>query len=199
MKFSEYELELQLAYKQHPKNSREEEVYSLILTLLRDVYSEKIYNEKVFSIRDIHQSPNPRIDTLYGEAGYPDFAFYSQNLEDDTNPNEKEKILGVVEAKAIGETYKNDVVHILGEIKSFKKVLYTNGILWKFYDDEKKKVTSLDEGYIWKINLLGEETENESAVFSKKTEKVIPGLSFSKWRMLRKKLRECTEWDNKFK
>lgn len=193
MKFHEYELEVRLAYSQHPKDSREEEIYSLILMLMREIYSKQIYTEKIFSIRDIHQSPPIRRKVLYGTSGYPDLAVYSQKLIDDTEANEKDKIFGVVEAKAIGGTYKADRPHILGEIKYYKKVLYTNGILWVYFDENLKNVNSLEDDYIWRVNLL-EDDSNEYAEFSKKNKEVISELSYTKWRNLKKHLREDIDW-----
>lgn len=195
MKFSEYELELRLAFSQHPKDSREEEIYSLILSLMRNIYCKKIYTEKIYSIRDIHQSPQIRRKTLYGESGYPDLAIYSQKLKDDTGNEDFDNILGVVEAKAIGETYRKDREHILGEINYYKKVLYTNGILWVYYDKNQKSVNSLEDDYIWKVNLLTKEEENEYAELSKKNKDIFPELSYAKWRKLKKYLRECIDWE----
>lgn len=195
MKFSEYELELRLAFSQHPKDNREEEIYSLILSIMRNVYCEKIYDEKVFSIRDIHQSPPVRRDVLYGKSGYPDLAIYSQKLKDDTDWGDLENILGVVEAKAIGGTYKRDSEHILGEIDHYKKVLYTNGILWVYYNKKEKPVKSLEDDYIWRINLLAEEDSNEYAELSKKDIVAFPKLSYVKWRKLKKYLRDCIDWE----
>lgn len=195
MKFSEYELELRLAYLQHPKDSREEEVYSLILSLMRDVYCKKIYTEKLYSIRDIHRSPPVRRDTLYGKSGYPDLAIYSQKLKDDTDSADLDNILGVVEAKAIGETYERDREHILGEIEFYKKVLYTNGILWVYYNENEKKVESLENDYVWKVHLLTGENRNEYAELNKKYEEIFPDLSYTKWRKLKKYLRKCIDWE----
>lgn len=196
MKFYEYELELRLAFLQHPKDSREEEVYSVILSLLREVYSKKIYKERVFSIRDIHQSPPVRRDVLYGKSGYPDLAIYSQRLKDDTDSEELEKIFGVVEAKAIGGTYKRDREHILGEIEYYKKVLYTNGLLWVFYNEYEKKVESLENDYIWKLNLLTDEDDKNIYAELKKNNDNFPKLNYAKWRKLKKYLRYI-DWETK--
>lgn len=195
MTFSEYELELRLAFSQHPKDNREEEIYSLILSIMRNVYSKKIYDEKVFSIRDIHQSPPVRRDTLYGESGYPDLAIYSQNLKDDTDREDFKNILGIVEAKAIGGTYKRDREHILGEINYYKKVLYTNGILWVYYNKDEKNVESLEDDYIWKVNLLTDEEGNEYAELGKKGIGMFPELSYTKWRKLKRYLRDYIDWE----
>lgn len=190
MKFSEYELEIQLAFSQHPRDSREEEVYSLILSLMRDVYSVEIYKYNMFSIRDIHNSPPKRRDSLYGQSGYPDLAIYSQKLKDDTDLSDtKNNILGVIEAKAIGGTYKNDLLHILGEIHHFKKVIYTNGIVWIYYDENQKEVRSFEKDYIWKVSLLVDD-DNKYAEFNKNKTKFIPKLSYAKWRKLKKLLRQ---------
>lgn len=193
MKFSEYELELRLAFLQHPKDSREEELYSLILSLMRNVYSKKIYEDRIFSIRDVHHSPKVRRETLFGISGYPDLAIYSQKLKDDTDSKEFDKIFGVVEAKAIGGTYKYDEPHIVGEIQYYKKVLFTNGILWVYYNEYEKKVNSLESDYIWKINLLVEE-RNEYAELSKNNA-IFPELSYAKWRKLKKNLRDHIDWE----
>ena len=190
MTFKEYKLELHLAYNQHPRDNREEELYSIIAAILRETYSENIYNKKLYSIRDVHLAPYHRNNLLYGKAGYPDLVIFSQKLEDDRDEKEIANIWGAVEIKAIGLIkYNKDKKHILGEIDSFKKVLYTNGLFWIFYDNSKKKVKSLDD-FIWKVNLY----ETSNIQNNDSSLDLINNLSFSKWKELLSKLRSI-KWE----
>lgn len=191
MTFQEYKLELHLAYNQHPNDNREEELYSIIATILRETYSKNIYEKKLYSIRDVHLSPHPRNNLLYGKAGYPDLVIFSQELQDDRDNNEIANIWGAVEIKAIGLiNYNKDKKHILGEIDTFTKVLYTNGLFWIFYDNHQKKASSLED-YIWKIDLYNNPIkgqDNDSKL------DLVNNLNFSKWKALLSKLR-CIKWE----
>lgn len=132
MKFENYVREIQLIYKQHPNDQREEELYSLLLSILRE--RKNCFD---LSVRDVHLPLNHRNELLYGLTSYPDFIITKVNFKDNQDKFDHSNLLGCVEVKALGVDLPMDY-QILGHLIWYKKVLYTNGLCWKFYEFNNK-------------------------------------------------------------
>lgn len=195
MNFDDFKREIKLSYMQHPHDQREEELYSIVLSILRD----NNLNKNRYSFRDIHQNPKKRNNVLYGISSNPDLAVYDLKLTDDTDYNQKKFIHGVVEIKAIGTKLENkEKTQLLNEVVWFGRVLYTNGVHWVLYEydntqieNELKNIYDLNEEIVKLRNQLrnkkkdsndkeSEITEIENAI-AKKTKdinEVIESVTF---------------------
>lgn len=150
MNFDDFKREIKLSYMQHPHDQREEELYSIVLSILRD----NNLNKNRYSFRDIHQNPKKRNNVLYGISSNPDLAVYDLKLTDDRNFNQKNFIYGVVEIKAIGTTLNGEErTQLFNELVWFGRVLYTNGVHWALYEYDNTKI----ENKLKKIYDLNEE------------------------------------------
>ena len=142
--FQIYKEEIELSCAQNC--GVETDLYSLIAGILRRFC-------KGVSIRDV--SARRRVsdeskNIFYGEGGFPDFVV----LERDTCSQE---ILGCIEAKNTYEEYDDHKDQIYKHATSYNKVLYTNGLEWKYLVNTKEQWTlSLghrdDEKIIWEEN-----------------------------------------------
>lgn len=120
--FSDYKDELELALIQN--SAVECELYSIIASVLRESESGR-----AISLRDVSARRTTKNSKyLKGESGFPDFVV----LEREKRRNAR--ILGCVEIKRPDvKLVQNDQID--GHIMSYKKVIYTNGLLWRFYDN----------------------------------------------------------------
>lgn len=170
MNFDDFYSEIKLSYKQHPHDQREEELYSIVLNILRDTND----NKRKYSFRDIHQNPKKRNNVLYGISSNPDLAIYDLKLTDDTDYNQKKFIHGVVEIKAIGTKLENkEKTQLLNEVVWFGRVLYTNGVHWVLYEYDNTKIGKELED-IYRLNerlvLTIYERKNEENKINEETE-----------------------------
>ena len=123
--FSDYKEELELALIQNC--AVECELYSIVASVLRE--SESGRN---VSIRDVSaRRTTTQSSYLKGESGFPDFVVLKR---------EKIKhapILGCVEIKRpdVNLTYTDQLD---GHVLSYRKVIYTNGLVWQFFEPGKK-------------------------------------------------------------
>lgn len=152
MDLSKYMKEISLMKKQ---NMTEYDMYSVIGSLIREGK-----NVEFLSIRDVNRRrKSKRGQVFYGLSGTPDFAIL--NWEFDNNDNEDmkvdniDKIYGCVEIKEADHNLLSvkDIIEkinpkdgielgveegqILGEVLWYRKLLYTNGIRWMYYEWEK--------------------------------------------------------------
>lgn len=144
VKLEEYMREIELMKKQ---NYTEYDMYSVIASLLRE--GENI---KKHSLRDVNRrwSRTNRGKVFYGLSSIPDFAILDVDFINSENwINDVDKVYGCVEIKGIDKSLLSiseilekisndgkitlDEEQLLGEILWYKKVLYTNGLLWKFF------------------------------------------------------------------
>jgi len=122
--FDTYKDELELIDSQ---NRVELDLYSIIAFVLR--FSK---SSNVVSIRDVSGRRGSEFSKIFiGNSGFPDFVVRSREKSNTA------KILGAVEIKYISENL-DDQKHfnqLSGHINSYKKVIYTNGLEWRFYSD----------------------------------------------------------------
>ena len=123
--YSDYKDEMELAIVQNC--GVECELYSIIVSLLRESESGRCV-----SIRDV--SSRRKTDNskyLLGNAGFPDFVVLRREKIKEA------KILGCVEIKRPAEKLVQ-TDQIDGHNKSYRKVIYTNGLVWIFFERGKK-------------------------------------------------------------
>lgn len=199
MNFDDFKREIKLSYMQHPHDQREEELYSIVLSILRD----NNLNKNRYSFRDIHQNPKKRNNVLYGISSNPDLAVYDLKLTDDRNFNQKNFIYGVVEIKAIGTKLENkEKTQLLNEVVWFGRVLYTNGVHWVLYEYDNTQIENTPN--IDLDSLKRKDFDiwlcNKKTIFSKKDIPILPQrfprLSEKKYNELCQKLRDLN-WKSK--
>ncbi|WP_022778259.1 hypothetical protein [Butyrivibrio sp. AE3009] len=120
--FECYKEEIELSCAQN--HGVEIELYSIIASIVRE-YCPKI------SLRDVSARRTISNDDLRleGKGGFPDFVVLNRSM---TEP----VIKGCIEAKNTYEIYDDHVEQISKHKDSYKRVLYTNGLEWKYFDSE---------------------------------------------------------------
>lgn len=115
------------------------ELYSIIASIIRE--SKK---QCYLSVRDVSNRKKTDISKrYYGNAGFPDFVVLSREK------NSNAKIYGCIEVKMPTKPLLDATdKQLKGHIKSFGKVLYTNGIHWKFFDNNEDKLFDISLGNI---------------------------------------------------
>ena len=103
------------------------ELYSLLAEIIRGTKSGK-----KISLRDVTARKRTELSkNLEGEAGFPDFVVLERKKSRDAAK------YGCIEAK---RPYDNMEIteQIEGHLNSYGKVIYTNGLVWKFYKEKKE-------------------------------------------------------------
>ena len=148
--FTKYKHELEMINQQNPYEC---ELYSVIACMLRCCM-----NDEGVSLRDVSKIQKcKRLNTenFRSKWGNPDFVVLDKkyNTHEKVNENDIQKygIVGAVEIKYMYYSLVKDVGkgifklnfkdEIEEHIRYFKKVIYTNGLVWQFYlfDDSKPK------------------------------------------------------------
>ena len=135
--FDDYKEEIELAFIQNA--CVEIELYSIIASIFRESQ-----NKQKISIRDVSARKRSEISKkFYGVSGFPDFVLLERKKDKDA------QIYGCIEAKMPTVFLDDNDEQLRGHIQSFGKVVYTNGLRWKFFDGSKKvfdiKLGSLEE------------------------------------------------------
>lgn len=134
MQFERYKEELALIVRQNPY---EQELYSVLMYVLRSCMMQS-----GISYRDVSADRKAkRIHTgnLMSDNRFPDFVIldkkYSVLKEADGNNPYQSGIYGAVEIKWLGKSLDSPkyIEHLRGYLAYFKKVIYTNGLEWRFY------------------------------------------------------------------
>lgn len=143
MRFEEYWEEIELMIRQ---NYTEYDMYSVIAALMREGK-----NIKKLSLRDVNRrrGSTARGRVFFGLSSIPDFVILDKEFVNSENWEDNiEKVYGCVEIKGFDkellsiqsilgkvkneESMSIEEEQILGEIFWYKKVLYTNGRVWKY-------------------------------------------------------------------
>lgn len=162
--FIEYKEECELSYAQ---NKVECDLYSLIAYIIR--VGEQGKN---ISLRDVSVRRTSKISKRFkSESGFPDFIIMKREKKVDA------AILGAIEAKYMTKKLEDYMTQVNDHIKSYGKVIYTNGIVWRFYDSKES-----EDEFIWEIP-LGEIKEGK-----------IIWYEDEKWNMLIEKL-DSINWE----
>lgn len=154
--FETYKKEIELIEKQNPV---EHELYSIIACIIRE--RDNSSNISLREVSNTQLSEKTHSYNLSSDGGFPDFVILTTNY-DSKNPM-KEDILGAIEAKLMSKDTLNwssmkecNKKQLKAHIKYFKKVIYTNGLEWKFY---KRNPKTDEPEPTWDIVLGREERE----------------------------------------
>lgn len=133
--YSDYKDEIELAWIQN--SAVECELYSIIASVIRESESGRI-----ISLRDVSaRRTTENSKELKSDAGFPDFVVLKRTKE------KKALKFGCIEIKR--PAVELDMTEqIEKHIDKFGKVIYTNGLLWEFYDHEKNSVWKCKLGEI---------------------------------------------------
>lgn len=146
--FEDYVNEIELVAKQFPYEC---DLYFLITYLLRGCSWNNRY--VIRNISDGRKSLKVHSDlfmsVVEGESekellGFPDLAIVP--LEFDKNISAKKDVNAVVEIKTINNKLKV-TNQLVCQINTFSKVIYTNGLKWKFYcktSDHQERMTTFE-------------------------------------------------------
>ena len=138
--FDDFKEEIELAFIQNA--CVEIELYSLIASVIRESK-----NKQKLSVRDVSSRKRSEISAkYYGLSGFPDFVLLERKKVQDA------PIYGCIEAKMPTIALNDKDEQLRGHIESFKKVIYTNGLNWKFFNRNEKcfdiELGSIIEGKI---------------------------------------------------
>ena len=166
--FEQYKRELKLIKDQNPYEC---ELYSIIACVMRDRKSSR-----EISIRDVSGARlSKRLCTrnFYGKSGFPDFVIlslqYRAGKQIDENNLRDGGVLGAIEAKHINEVIDNpeqsktkNINQLKNHIKYFKKVIYTNGLVWQFYESDHN-IKRRKPKWTWEVSLGDNEWDNKQS------------------------------------
>lgn len=190
--YDDFKREIDLIIKQNPS---EFELYSIVVSILRERE-----NTKNLSIRDVSRlnqiyNRQYQTDRMYKmeDSKYGAIDFLIMEPEYSYSKRNKKCILGAIEIKAVYsklDSEKERKVQFAKSLETFGKLLYTNGIEWRFYEYNK------DSG---EITLIWDEVLGEYC-FSEKNDKIsdkdeIVWEDVSHWYSLLNKLSK-TKWEN---
>lgn len=96
---------------------------------------DDIVNSKGFSLVDINRIWKNKYERLTTDAGIPDIAILSNDFEFKTNVGQ---VMGFIEVKATNKSLL-ETEQIVGQMSKINHYIYTNGLVWKYYSNEKFK------------------------------------------------------------
>lgn len=151
--YYDFKREIELIIKQNPLEC---ELYSIVATIIRERDSSKN-----ISLRDVSRITeqsvviNPRDRKYKTEEGiYGSSDFLVINTDYLYSQGKTNLILGCIEVKAIylelGKGIEQKIKQFKGELKTFGKLIYTNGIEWRLYEHDPDLE---NHNLLWKITL----------------------------------------------
>ncbi len=180
MKWDEYISEIELIEKQ---NNTEYDLYTAISNVLKERKALK-----KFSLRFVGNQTRTKITKLFwGLRGFPDFVVLDKDFAPTRNEIIRDKLFGAVEVKAVGKRILNngtkDQKQLIGHLLWFNKVIYTNGLEWRFYENKfdalSEDIVEIQEisfskafKYVEKKNKTEEYIKNENEEISKIEKKI---------------------------
>lgn len=142
--FKKYKDELNLIVKQNPLEC---ELYSIIAGILRE-----LYKEREISVRDVSNTQKRgkvHSDFFIGDDGPPDLVLVSRNYQwSDSNTS---ALFGAIEVKFMHKGLPRGKIlskQMKSHLRYFKKVLYTTGLKWRYYEQKDDKIKE-----IWTVEL----------------------------------------------
>ncbi|QZO76336.1 hypothetical protein HIF96_08620 [Helcococcus kunzii] len=169
--FKNFKDEIELALIQN--GGVEIELYSIIANLIRD--SE---NGCKISLRDVSSRRKTKISSRYCPSGrFPDFVV----LEREKVP--EPEIFGCIEIKRSVKPLKEEDLKEEIEIykEDFKKIIYTNGISWKFYGFDNDSNNKIVLGKMKKDGNIDWEDDNWDRLEDDNWNKLLEKLNNIKW------------------
>lgn len=155
--FENYKEEIELIQSQ---NRVECDLYSIIAHIVRN--SKEGIN---ISIRDVSVRRKTDFSIKYrGGSGFPDFVIREREKSNNA------KILGAIEIKYLTEDMKlgSHSKQLSNHIDFYKRVIYTNGLEWKFYNkNQPDNNWSIFLGKIVKDKIAWEKQEQWNELLEK--------------------------------
>lgn len=149
--FKVYKEEMELALMQNA--CVESELYSIVACIIRKGKQGSFISLRDVSRRRKSTSVN-NSNRFSGESGFPDFVVLERVKKKDA------EILGCIEIKRPPINLDNDKNQLQGHVKSFIKVLYTNGLEWRFYDRSgENKEWTIELGQYKKSKIVWDKDE----------------------------------------
>jgi hypothetical protein len=193
MKWEEYISEIELIEKQ---NNAEHDLYNIIANVLR----ERLAFKRV-SLRDVgdrKRTVEEKEKVFWGLRGFPDFVILSRDYVPIAKSIERSLIYGAVEVKYINKPLleeRRDILQLVGHILWFEKVIYTNGIEWRFYRNPWKydSIKVQNESY----NKFGKNDEKANQIDKILEEYSITDLKYDSFILRVKKEDGKMEWKYK--
>ena len=139
--FYEYQNEIELVQAQ---NRVECDLYSIIAQIIR----ENVQGKNI-SLRDVSERRETEFSKPFrGDSGFPDFVIRTREKSNNA------RNLGAVEAKYVTKdlNLKKYLDQLDGHIRFYERVIYTNGLEWRFYNKNNPDKN-------WKV-ILGEIINN---------------------------------------
>ena len=147
--FCEYKDEIELI---HAQNRVECDLYSIIAQIIRESAQGRD-----ISLRDVSVRRKTEFSKSFrGHFGFPDFVIRTREKSNDA------QILGAIEVKYLTEDLDLEkyLKQLEAHITFYKLVIYTNGLVWRFYNGNSSKED-------WEIS-LGEIINNNFKWANKK-------------------------------
>lgn len=141
MNWEQYKKEIELIEKQ---NNVEHDLYNIIADMIRE---RKAFAD--VSLRDIsgrQRTKSTQEKVFWGLRGFPDFVILDKMYEPKDGNTDREYLYGVIEAKFVDKSLckkLSDIRQLWGHLLWFKKVIYTNGIVWKFYKIDDSDIKTI--------------------------------------------------------
>lgn len=126
-------------------------VQTLVYMLLDEIINQKYGNQVRVLVADLRDK-----NCVFGGSGgnvdlcivNDKFKFISNAKREDQRVNQ----LGCVEVKVAGKYLPDNIGQIAGHIQDYKKVLYTNGIVWVYFEcPNKATIESIQRGMRYKL------------------------------------------------
>ncbi|MGJ7913378.1 hypothetical protein [Neobacillus sp. LXY-1] len=118
--FDMYTDEIELIQTQ---NRVECDLYSIIACIIR----ERKQSNKI-SLRDVSARRKSEFSTSFiGNSGFPDFVIRERIKSNNA------ATLGAIEVKRVGQDLDKHLEQVKGHLISYKRVIYTNGLEWRYY------------------------------------------------------------------
>lgn len=147
VKWEDYISEIELIEKQ---NNAEYDLYTVIANVLRERKSFK--NISLRCVGNRRRTKSTKEKVFWALRGFSDFVILDKDYVPVENDTDKKLVYGTVEAKAVGLPIlesKDDQLQLIGHLLWFGKVIYTNGLEWRFYENtwvvDEEEITSIQE------------------------------------------------------
>lgn len=124
-------------------------------------FLDEIIDSTKLTLVDINSIQKDRDDRLTTKGGISDIAILSEDFEYRTNIG---KVYGFIEVKATNKSLSL-TEQIEGQKKDVAHYIFTNGLTWKYYEDEK---------YKWEIVLASYENQECKVMEKFKRISIIP-------------------------
>lgn len=122
------------------------------------------------SLRDIgnrRRSKSKKEKVLWGLMGFPDFVLIDTKYQPASNNVDRQYLYGAIEVKFVGKSLDksiHDKKQLWGHLLWFQKVIYTNGIEWRFYRIKKEYIENILKEFTSKsLNELQDDSYNKLA------------------------------------